>query len=240
MADSGKHKKTRGQFYTTNSSYILDGFPLPPSDVRCIVEPFAGKGDLMDWLRKSGCTTPIEAYDIEPKGPSIEARDTLTYPPNYQNTWILTNPPYFARNKSAKKEIYDQYDTNDLYKCFLSSVVAQNNCRGGIFIIPAGFFFSPRAIDVRCRDAFMKRFRITKVKYFEESVFSDTTTTIADATEWTLEVYGAFQPPRVTWATHTNRFVAAVENGPLSATQFHPERSGDAGARLLRNWLNTL
>jgi hypothetical protein len=178
MADSGKHKKTRGQFYTTNSSYILDGFPLPPSDVRCIVEPFAGKGDLMDWLRKSGCTTPIEAYDIEPKGPSIEARDTLTYPPNYQNTWILTNPPYFARNKSAKKEIYDQYDTNDLYKCFLSSVVAQNNCRGGIFIIPAGFFFSPRAIDVRCRDAFMKRFRITKVKYFEESVFSDTTTTI--------------------------------------------------------------
>ena len=60
------------------------------------------------------------------------------------------------------------------------------------------------------------------------------------ATAWTLEVYGAFQPPRVTWANHTERFVAAVENGPLSATQFHPERSGDAGARLLRNWLNTL
>jgi glutamine amidotransferase len=32
-------------------------------------------------------------------------------------------------------------------------------------------------------------------------------------------------------------FVAAVENGPLSATQFHPEKSGDAGAELLRNWL---
>ena len=60
------------------------------------------------------------------------------------------------------------------------------------------------------------------------------------ATEWTLEVYGAFQPPVVTWATHGQRFVAAVENGPLWATQFHPERSGDAGARLLRNWLGTL
>ena len=35
-------------------------------------------------------------------------------------------------------------------------------------------------------------------------------------------------------------FVAAVENGPLSATQFHPEKSGDAGAHLLRNWLGTL
>jgi glutamine amidotransferase len=47
-------------------------------------------------------------------------------------------------------------------------------------------------------------------------------------------------PPLVTWAEHGARFVAAVENGPLTATQFHPEKSGDAGAQLLRNWLETL
>ena len=47
--------------------------------------------------------------------------------------------------------------------------------------------------------------------------------------------------PRVTWAEHGgDRFVAAVENGPLSATQFHPEKSGDAGAVLLKNWVETL
>lgn len=46
--------------------------------------------------------------------------------------------------------------------------------------------------------------------------------------------------PRVTWSTHGAPFVAAVENGPLSATQFHPEKSGRAGARLLKNWLQTL
>jgi imidazole glycerol-phosphate synthase subunit HisH len=51
---------------------------------------------------------------------------------------------------------------------------------------------------------------------------------------------GPFAPPLVTWADHGGPFVAAVENGPLSATQFHPEKSGDAGARLLRNWLETL
>jgi glutamine amidotransferase len=51
---------------------------------------------------------------------------------------------------------------------------------------------------------------------------------------------GPFSPPLVTWAEHGERFVAAVENGPLCATQFHPEKSGDAGARLLRNWLTTL
>jgi imidazole glycerol-phosphate synthase subunit HisH len=44
----------------------------------------------------------------------------------------------------------------------------------------------------------------------------------------------------VTWAEHGTRFAAAVERGPLSATQFHPEKSGDAGARLLENWLGML
>ena len=44
----------------------------------------------------------------------------------------------------------------------------------------------------------------------------------------------------VSWAAHGVAFVAAVENGPLSATQFHPEKSGDAGATLLENWVSTL
>ena len=46
-------------------------------------------------------------------------------------------------------------------------------------------------------------------------------------------------PPLITWATHGERFIAAVENGPLCATQFHPEKSGDAGAALLSNWLES-
>ena len=44
----------------------------------------------------------------------------------------------------------------------------------------------------------------------------------------------------VTTAEHGERFVAAVEDGAVSATQFHPEKSGDAGATLLENWLGTL
>jgi glutamine amidotransferase len=39
---------------------------------------------------------------------------------------------------------------------------------------------------------------------------------------------------------HGEAFVAAVEDGLVSATQFHPEKSGDAGAALLTNWLDTL
>jgi len=51
---------------------------------------------------------------------------------------------------------------------------------------------------------------------------------------------GPLRSPRVTWAHHGVDFVAAVENGALSATQFHPEKSGDAGEHLLANWIETL
>jgi imidazole glycerol-phosphate synthase subunit HisH len=58
--------------------------------------------------------------------------------------------------------------------------------------------------------------------------------------KWELDSGLRGQEPKVTWANHGDDFVAAVENGPLWATQFHPEKSGDAGAQLLRNWLSTL
>jgi glutamine amidotransferase len=49
-----------------------------------------------------------------------------------------------------------------------------------------------------------------------------------------------FKRPLVTWSDYGGPFVAAVENGPLAATQFHPEKSGDAGATLLENWIRSL
>ncbi|WP_068396550.1 imidazole glycerol phosphate synthase subunit HisH [Kribbia dieselivorans] len=50
----------------------------------------------------------------------------------------------------------------------------------------------------------------------------------------------AASAPLVTWSEHGAPFVAAVENGVLSATQFHPEKSGDAGLHLLKNWVTNL
>ncbi|MFJ9552733.1 imidazole glycerol phosphate synthase subunit HisH [Nocardiopsis sp. NPDC101807] len=59
--------------------------------------------------------------------------------------------------------------------------------------------------------------------------------------EWEFSPHNErIREPSVTWAEHGEPFVAAVENGPLCATQFHPEKSGDAGARLLANWVATL
>lgn len=57
---------------------------------------------------------------------------------------------------------------------------------------------------------------------------------------WEMEPSEYLRAPLVTWATHGSPFVAAVENGPLSATQFHPEKSGDAGLHLLENWIRSV
>ncbi|MDK4206212.1 imidazole glycerol phosphate synthase subunit HisH [Corynebacterium pseudodiphtheriticum] len=58
---------------------------------------------------------------------------------------------------------------------------------------------------------------------------------------WQLDGTDFAAPPRVAWSEHDgDRFVAAVDNGALWATQFHPEKSGEAGSQLLRNWINTL
>ena len=52
---------------------------------------------------------------------------------------------------------------------------------------------------------------------------------------------GRMPAPLVSWSEYAaDRFIAAVEDGPLWATQFHPEKSGDAGSTLLENWVRQL
>jgi glutamine amidotransferase len=61
------------------------------------------------------------------------------------------------------------------------------------------------------------------------------------ARDWALTDTGPLPTPKVAWCDYGSKpFVAAVENGALWATQFHPEKSGDAGAQLIANWIKTL
>jgi len=58
--------------------------------------------------------------------------------------------------------------------------------------------------------------------------------------EWILDAQGPLHAPRVSWTKSVPRYVAAVENGPLVATQFRPELSKAAGRQLLNNWVASL
>jgi len=60
------------------------------------------------------------------------------------------------------------------------------------------------------------------------------------AKTWELDIKPPFQPAKLAWSEHEEKFLAAVENGPLSATQFHPEKSGRAGLKLLTNWIASI
>lgn len=168
-------KQQLGQFYTTRYQYILQGMQIP-NKVSRIIEPFAGKGDLLSFIPNPQRYT-IEAYDIAPKHSSIVCRDTFIDPPDYTDAFVLTNPPYLARNKSNDKTVFDTYQQNDLYKCFLSGL-AKSECVGGIVIVPLNFFCSIRKNDVDLRRSFLTTFYIDQLNIFEEQVFDDTTYTV--------------------------------------------------------------
>lgn len=56
--DDNDVKKEYGQFYTTNATYILTDLHKPTKDIKKIIEPFAGNGDLIEWCKKESITIP--------------------------------------------------------------------------------------------------------------------------------------------------------------------------------------
>ena len=164
-------KTQLGQFYTTNYEYILSNMKIP-SNVKTIVEPFVGNGDLLKFIKNKD-NYSLEIYDIDPKITDTIKRDTLKNPPDYTDKFILTNPPYLARNKSKKKDLYEKYKCNDLYKCFIVNIIS-NVCQGGIIIVPLNFISSIRKADIELRKKFLEKYSLKIINIFEEQVFDDT------------------------------------------------------------------
>ena len=169
------NKQKLGQFFTTNQEYILQNFKIP-KNIKKIIEPFTGDGDMLNFIKKKDKYN-IMCYDIEPKHDYIIQRDTIMNPPDYNESFILTNPPYLARNKSASKELFDKYDVNDMYKCFIKNIMT-NKSLGGIIIIPLNFWSSIRKNDIELRRDFLKVYDIVHLNIFEEQVFDDTSYTV--------------------------------------------------------------
>lgn len=158
-------KSQLGQFYTTKATYIIGNLLNDIPNNVDIIEPFVGNGDLLIFDNYSS----LEMYDIDPKMGNTIKQDTLLNPPIYDNKYVITNPPYLYRNKAKDKTIYDKYDTTDLYKAFIKSIL---NCDGGILIIPLNFLCDN---DDKIRNLFFEKFQIINLNIFEEQIFDDTT-----------------------------------------------------------------
>jgi len=159
-----KKKQEFGQFFTKNAQYIIGNLVQDIPNGSTIVDPFAGQKDLLFLFKNFN----IEAFDIDPRFNDIIEQDTLLNPPNYKNKFVVTNPPYLARNKNSNKFLYDKYGVNDLYKMAILSIM---ECSGGIIIVPTNFFCGD---DKSLRTRFLSEFKILNINIFEETVFEDT------------------------------------------------------------------
>lgn len=172
-----KLKKRLGKFYTENYQHIMQGFELPPLHETHFIEPFVGKGHLLEFLKSYYQTEldqmKIDYYDLECHVEGTQVRDSIQNPPDYENKFILTNPPFLALNKTKEKETFHMYGANDLYKCFLKTLI-HRNCQGGLLIIPINFWSSIRKNDLLLRQLFLEKYKVIKMNLFEERVFHDT------------------------------------------------------------------
>ena len=151
--------------YTSQSEIICGNLvSYIPQDAQ-LIEPFVGGGDLLNLFPNANW----EKYDIAPQTNSIQ-QDTLQNPPDYHNKWVITNPPYLAKNKAKDKILFNKYQTDDLYKIALLTIL---DCEGGILIIPTNFFTDERTAAIRKQ--FLNQFQILEMNIFTEPVFTTTT-----------------------------------------------------------------
>lgn len=163
-------KQALGQYFTTNADRILSGFEDLIKN-KNVIDPFAGGWDLLYWAQKNGASS-VSAYDIEPKVDGTELKDSLLNPPSYSGSFVLTNPPYLASNKSKSKykDIFAKWNQSDLYKCFLASIT---NAEEAIVIIPSNFLCESNS---KARSMLFASYNVVSAKYWKEQVFDDATT----------------------------------------------------------------
>jgi len=158
-----------GQFYSSRATELLDGMTKPPKG-NIVVEPFTGEGDLLKWLGPGYIEL---AYDIDPKTPKTIRRDSLISPPRYAGAYVVTNPPWLAKNRTENKAPFDKWGTDDLYKCFIKSLLDDPPV-GGIIIIPLSFFSGHRDSEKKRRREFFSKFHPIRINIFEQPMFADT------------------------------------------------------------------
>lgn len=197
-------KKELGAFYSTNIkelfNIVYEDFIKQYDKSKIIYEPCCGNGDIINYLLNNEFLnidiSNIKYYDIINQSyKNVIIQDTIINPLDYNNSYIITNPPFLAKNK-MNKEMKDKYKDlkicNDLFELYILQLL---NCEcsgdllnllgsinqpgllgsGGILILPSNFLFS---YSNKLRQQFIKKYEIKTLKIYEKQIFNDTTSSV--------------------------------------------------------------
>lgn len=162
--------------YSKNENLIKYFKPIP-SEVK-IIEPFVGNGDLLKILNIP--FEKVECYDITNYSdyfPNFTQQDTLLNSVIKTEFYIVTNPPYLAKNKLSKelKEKYNSFEYQDLYQIFIKQLI-NTTVLGGILVLPLNFLVGKQT--EKLRNEFLNIYEFNVINIFEHQVFENTTSAI--------------------------------------------------------------
>ena len=141
---------------------LFEGCTRPPKG--CIViEPFVGDGEIMKWI---GTDNIIIPYDSDPKLPKVLRRNVFIEKPKYYGTYVITKPPQLKKSDSEDKTIFEQYGTDNLYKCFIKCIMSEQPT-GGIIVLPIKFLSGLRDSEVKRRQEFFRIFKPNRINVFD-------------------------------------------------------------------------
>ena len=170
MVDFSQRDIERTKHYTTRSEEICSNLlKYIPGDAK-LIEPFVGEGDLKNLFPLHSW----ELYDIDEGIDGVIHQDTLEKPPSYKDRWVITNPPYLAKNKALDKNLFDKYKLDDLYKIAIKTIL---DSEGGILIIPTNFFTDERTHGIRTE--FMEKFLVEEINIYTTPAFETTTYSVS-------------------------------------------------------------
>jgi hypothetical protein len=151
MSSKNQHlanKKSLGQFFTTNSSYILQD--LEQFIVgKNVIDPFAGNQDLINWAKQNNCNS-CHGFDIDTNlvdNINVFFNDSINNQQQYQ--FVCTNPPYLNKNKASqliKEKFFFKQDFTDLYQVAINAILS---CQEGILIVPLNFLSASNSTKIR-------------------------------------------------------------------------------------------
>lgn len=147
-------------------SELLKDVEKPPLGT-IVAIPFASL-QLIDWLGPGYINM---AYASEPRTSQIFNRDCLATPPKYSGSFLLCYPPWTRKNDAEDKSIFDKYNSDNLYKCFIKTLLVDPPI-GGTIVVPLSFLIGTRDSEIKRRSKFLQIYKIKQIHIYSESIIN--------------------------------------------------------------------